>query len=59
MGLCSMTSYEMQESFGGGLWEKFVKTSIWYEVYKGITDNWEEVKTKFVAGWNIDQPKKK
>jgi hypothetical protein len=58
MGLSPITDIEMQETDGGGWWEKVIKGTIWYEIYHGVTSNWDEVKARFVEGWNIDQPKK-
>ena len=57
MNLLPLSDAEMLHTNGGGWFEKFVKGTIWYEVYKGVTDNWDEVKARFSAGWNIDKKK--
>ena len=55
MGLAPISYFEMEQTLGGGWWERVVKGTIWYEVYKGVTDNWDEVKSKFIEGRNIDK----
>ena len=57
MQLTPLSEGEMLQINGGGWFEKFVKGTFWYEVYKGVTENWDEVKARFVEGWNIDKKK--
>jgi hypothetical protein len=58
MALEPISENEIQELTGGGWIDKLFKGTVAYEVYKGITDNWDEVKARFVEGLNIDKPKK-
>jgi hypothetical protein len=55
--LVPLSPVELNVINGGSWWEKKVKSTLWYEVFRGIADNWEEVKAQFVNGWNIDKPK--
>ncbi len=55
--LTPLSDAEMIETNGGGWFNWFIKGNLLFEAYKGIAGNWDEIKTRFYEGWNIDKKK--